>query len=120
MDRTIDAKSPGEPKAMNCKNLGATTATKSRRESTLALLMTRVLADDEQNAATLYELAFIADFLNAGTDFHDLLSRLGAIQSIAVYEESARIHKGLERVFRHSILNSKRQYILPKPPTKAH
>lgn len=64
--------------------------------------MARVVADDEQNAAPFNELAFVADFLNAGTDFHDTLSRRGAIQSIAVYEESARFHKGLEHDFRHS------------------
>lgn len=86
-------------------------------ESTLSLLVTRVLANDEQHAATLHELAFIADFLNAGTDFHDSLSRLGAIQSIAVYEESARIHKGLEHDFRHSIRsqNSNTSYLNHQP-----
>lgn len=131
MNRTIDAKSPGEPKAINFNDFTRAkrqrkpilrrrrAVVNQRRKSALSLLMTRVLADDEQNAATLHELAFIADLLNAGTDFHDLLSRLGAIQSIAVYEESARIHKGLEHEFRHSHLIAERRHILPKPPAPA-
>ena len=43
-------------------------------ELTLALLMARVLADDEEHAAPLDELTLIANLLHAGTDFHGSLT----------------------------------------------
>jgi hypothetical protein len=37
----------------------------------LALLVTRVRADDVDDAATAHDLAVLADFLDRGTYFHD-------------------------------------------------
>jgi hypothetical protein len=39
---------------------------------TLALLVTRVRADDIDDAATAHDLAVLADFLNRGTYFHEM------------------------------------------------
>jgi hypothetical protein len=38
---------------------------------TLPLLVAGIAADDEHNAATTYNLALVANTLNAGFDFHD-------------------------------------------------
>jgi len=39
---------------------------------TLTLLVTRVVADDAQHTAALHDFALLADFLDAGTDLHDV------------------------------------------------
>ena len=39
---------------------------------TLTLLVTRVVADDAQHTAALHDLALLTDFLDAGSDLHDV------------------------------------------------
>jgi hypothetical protein len=44
----------------------------SFQPSALALLVTGVVADDAQHTAALHDLALLTDFLDAGTDLHDV------------------------------------------------
>jgi hypothetical protein len=46
----------------------------TKTTSTLALLVTRIATDDENDAAAAYDLTIFANSLDAGSDFHGSLA----------------------------------------------
>src|SRR5665647_47548 len=52
--------------------------------SALALLVTRVLADDHNVAVTADDLALVADLLDAGLDLHDVIPCVRCLRTLGM------------------------------------